>query len=74
MGEDALVEARRRAERAVDGMDEGPLKIAAFQTILSKLLADTGPAAEVQRTPAKAPPSTGKRAGTLTGRVLGIRS
>jgi len=74
MTDDPLVQARKRAERAVEGMDQGPLKIAAFQTILAKLLADSGPGAEVQRAPAKAPASTGKRAGTLTGRVLGITS
>ncbi len=33
-----LLEARKLAETAVEGMAEGPLKIAAFETILASLL------------------------------------
>jgi hypothetical protein len=35
---DNLVAARKMAESAVAGMQEGPLKVAAFETILRKLL------------------------------------
>ena len=35
---DNLVAARKMAESAVTGMSEGPLKVAAFETILRKLL------------------------------------
>jgi hypothetical protein len=74
MTDDPLVQARKRAERAVEGMSEGPLKIAAFQAILAKLLGDSDPAEGSERTSAKAPPSTRKRPGTLTGRVLAIKA
>ncbi len=39
---DVLVAARKTAESAVAGMLDGPLKVAAFETILRKLL-DGGP-------------------------------
>jgi hypothetical protein len=38
MKSESLVEARRAAEAAVDDMSDGPLKVAAFQTILARLL------------------------------------
>jgi hypothetical protein len=74
MTDDLLVRARKRAERAVEGMDEGPLQIAAFQTILAKLLTDSDPSEGIQRGPAKAPPSRAKQPDTLTGRILTIGS
>jgi hypothetical protein len=74
MTEDPLVQARKRAEHAVEGMKEGPLKVAAFQAILTKLLADSDRAEEGQRTSAKAPPSTVKHPDSLRGRVLTIKS
>ena len=76
MVDDPLIRARKRAERAVEDMNEGPLKTAAFQTILTKLLGDSDPAVGVgdERTPAKTPPSMGKHPETLTGRVLTIKS
>ena len=42
MADNSLIQARKRAEQAVRDMEEGPLKIAAFQTILTKLLTDRG--------------------------------
>ena len=74
MIEDPLVQVRKRAEHAVEGMKEGPLKVAAFQAILTKLLSDSDRAEEGQRTSAKAPPSTAKHPDSLTGRVLTIKS
>lgn len=38
MDDQTLTKARQRAERAVKEMEDGPLKVAAFQTILDKLL------------------------------------
>jgi hypothetical protein len=74
MTDDSLVRARKRAEQAVAGMPEGSMKIAAFQTILAKLLADSDSGEPVQRISAKAPPSSKKQPHTLTGRVLAIGS
>src|SRR5260370_40337853 len=74
MNDDQLIGERKSAERAVEGMDEGPLKVAAFQTILAKLLADPSPAAEAEPAPGKASPRPVKQPNTLTGRVLGIKS
>jgi len=73
MDGDGLIRARRKAEMAVKDMDEGPLKVAAFQTVLNKLLADldrpdaTG--SEGNRTAAG---SGGIR--SLRGRILAIKS
>ena len=74
MTEDPLVYARKRAERAVEDMNEGPLKIAAFQAILAKLLGDSERAEEGQRTSAKAPSGAAKHPDSLRGRVLTIKS
>ena len=74
MADDPLVVARKRAERAVEGMADGPLKIAAFQTILAKLLAEAEPAEQVQRAAVKAPKGRTEQPSTLTGRILTIRS
>lgn len=38
MNEDGLILARKTAETAVADMADGPLKVAAFQTILARLL------------------------------------
>ncbi|HWX56420.1 MAG TPA: hypothetical protein VN176_17680 [Verrucomicrobiae bacterium] len=38
MKNESIVAARKAAELAVEGMSNGPLKIAAFQTILAQLL------------------------------------
>ena len=67
MTEDPLVYARKRAERAVEDMNEGPLKIAAFQAILAKLLGDSERAEEGQRTSAKAPSARAGRHCRETG-------
>src|SRR5438552_15957314 len=67
MTEDPLVYARKRAERAVEDMNEGPLKIAAFQAILAKLLGDSERAEEGQRTSAKAPSGGAERPCRETG-------
>jgi hypothetical protein len=71
---DPLIQARKRAERAVEGMDEGQMKIAAFQVILTKLLDDSDPSERSGEAPAKRHPSAGKHPDTLTGRVLAIKS
>lgn len=62
------------AERAVEGMPDGPLKIAAFQTILAKLLAESNPGEQVRQAPVKASADRTERPSTLTGRILAIRS
>jgi hypothetical protein len=72
MAEDPLVAARKRAERAVESMADGPLKIAAFQTILARLLTDSDPGERIPRTSGKVPARKGERTGTLTGRILAI--
>jgi hypothetical protein len=74
--EESLIVARKKAERAVEGMEDGPLKVAAFQTILSKLLTNADAVAPSRRKsadPARAARPE-KRPGTLRGRVLGTRS
>ena len=73
MKEDFLVRARKTAERAVAGMEDSPLKVAAFQTILGKLLAD--PEAEGgTKSPVAGRRSPIEQPKTLTGRVLAIAS
>lgn len=71
---DKLVGARKRAEAAVQDMAEGPLKIAAFETILRSLLEQTqaprsgsGPIREPEPQLPKAPK-------TLPERILLLRS
>ena len=70
MTHDSLVVARKKAERAVDGMADGPLKVAAFQTILAKLLTES-------EAPEQSGPATVSRAvvpETLPERILALRS
>jgi hypothetical protein len=74
MADDPLTRARKRAEGAVEGMDDGPLKVAAFQTILAKLLADSAPAERMGRTPARPARGVEEQPDTLRGRVLAIKS
>src|SRR5260221_2094167 len=74
MADDPLVEARKRAERAVEGMADDRLMIAALQTILAKLLPEADPTEQVKRVPVKAPAGRSEQPGTLTGRILAIRS
>src|SRR5690242_20451550 len=74
MTDDPLVAARKRAERTVEGMAEGPLKTAAFQTILARLLTDTDTAGHAQLAPIKVATRGNQQSGTLTGRLLTIRS
>ena len=72
MTDDPLIQARKRAERAVEGMEDGPLKIAAFQAILAKLLSDSdSPTSRVAS--AKGADRTGREPDTLTGRVLSVK-
>jgi len=73
MTEDPLVQARKRAERAVEGMDDGPLKVAAFQAILGKLLDELDSHGGGRPISMKAPPHTAEQPDTLNGRVLAIR-
>jgi hypothetical protein len=74
MKDDPLVSARKRAERAVEGMADGPLKLAAFQAILAKLLTESDPAEQIQRVPVKAMDSRSEQPETLTGRILAIKA
>jgi len=74
MADDPLVTARKRAEQAVEDMAEGPLKIAAFETILANLLTESDPREQVQRVPAKVSAGRSEQPGTLTGRILAIKS
>ena len=74
MADDPLVQARKRAERAVAGMADVPLKTAAFQTILAKLLADADRSEQIQPTPSKARSGMKQHPRTLTERILAIRS
>jgi hypothetical protein len=72
MSIDYLIQARKRAERAVEGMQDGALKTAAFQTILAKLLNDADPGEGIQAA-SKVPTRKGKQPDTLTGRVLAVK-
>jgi len=72
--DDSLKAARKRAEKAVEDMAEGPLKIAAFQTILATLLAESESVGAERRVPER--PVAGRRGvpDTLAGRILAIGS
>ncbi len=72
MADDPLVVARKRAERAVEGMADGPLKIAAFQTILAKLLAESDPTEQVQRVSVKAPAGRSEARADECGKQAGV--
>src|ERR1700680_1720574 len=74
MADDPLVAARKQAERAVEGMADGPLKIAAFQTILATLLAEHEPRQPVPPVQVKVGADRRPDPGTLTGRILAIKS
>jgi|SRR5579859_646299 len=74
MTDDPLVQARKRAERAVQGMEDGSLKTAAFQTILGKLLADAGPADHVGQAKTKVATRVASQPVTLRGRILTFKS
>ena len=74
MTDDPLIKARKRAEHALEGMKEGPLKIAAFQGILAKLLSELKPATDGQRMPDRATLRKAKPPHTLTARVVSLRS
>ncbi len=74
MTDDSLVRTRKRAEQAVAGMAEGPLKTAAFQTILAKLLTDADSGEQIRRTSAKPPSGSKEQPRTLTERILAIKS
>ena len=73
MTDDQLVRARKRAERAVEDMKEGSLKVAAFQAILGKLLTESDVTEQGQSAPADVSSSTRRQPGTLTERVLAIK-
>jgi hypothetical protein len=74
MDEHALIRARKRAEGAVKDMSEGPLKIAAFQTILSNLLAERDASAPIEHKETNSKPGRQKQPDTLSGRLLAIKS
>jgi len=71
-----LVQLRRQAEKAVEDMPDGSLKVKAFEVILSSLL---GGSAQVESTKSEAPISrvkTEKRDAptkTLSGRILVLK-
>jgi hypothetical protein len=82
MKDKLLLDARRRAEEAVRDMREGPLKIAAFQTILNNLL--TRPDASIAPASIKRPkaevrgalldrPATGRVGASLPARILTLK-
>ena len=75
MSTDPLIQARKRAERAVEGMQDGPLKTAAFQAILAKLLNDSGSEGSDEGMPpaSKVRTRKGRQPDTLTGRVLAVK-
>jgi len=73
MQDNALVAARMQAERAVQDMKEGPLKIAAFQTILAKLLTESESGGQ-PHLPNKETPVRPEPPDTTTGRILAIKA
>ena len=74
MNDDELIKVRQLAERAVKGMSDGPLKIAAFQTILERLLSNWGSAEQSGHRSVKQSLAPEKNPSTLRGRVLAIKS
>jgi hypothetical protein len=74
MAEDLLIRARKRAERAVEDMEDGPLKIAAFQSILAKLLRESDSEGGIRPESPAAADRTGKQATTLTGRIIAVKA
>ena len=74
MDNQAIVKARQAAEHAVRDMQDGPLKIAAFQTILEKLLASPEESRRATGTgkPRKATPAADSN--SLRGRILTLKT
>lgn len=71
MNQGEILKARKAAEAAVQDMPEGPLKLAAFQTILGKLL-DPGPERGAS-SPVGVSRKKDVRAGSgTTGRLVGL--
>ena len=73
MDDKAIARAREQAERAVMGMEDGPLKVKAFEVVFSRLLReeDRGKGERPQeRGSTKADRS---EAGTAAGRILSLR-
>jgi hypothetical protein len=72
-----IVDTRRRAEAAVADMPDGPLKVAAFQTILDRLLSGLQSAADQSvRTPPpsrKVAPHGHPNPSTSNARILSLR-
>ena len=75
MTQDPLIKARKRAELAVEDMKDGPLKVAAFQSILAKLLSDDPDSdVRIQPGPPAVPDRMGKQSNTLAGRILTVKT
>ncbi len=75
MGNDVLLRARQKAEQAVKGMEDGPLKIAAFQTILAKLLDDSEVQEDKKRQKVgRSKGKPGEQPTTRKGRILAIQA
>ena len=75
MNETQLIQARQKAERAVKRMADGPLKVAAFQTILQELLRSLEPEERgVPRQRRPPVPKEQQEPETLAGRIVAIRS
>jgi hypothetical protein len=74
MDDGQIVQARQRAERAVKDMKDGPLKIAAFETILVRLLAETSTMVQSGPATGRRPTVVEERPNTLRGRVLAIKA
>ena len=80
MDEEQLTEARRRAEQAVADMADGPLKVKAFEVILSTLLAHRDAPAPARKARQTSPSLRSRKktrfpapAATLTGRIQSLR-
>ena len=78
MDQKTIIEARKRAELAVDGMSDPSLKIKAFEEIFSRLLDEVGKGKpdgiRLRKGSAKTQTrSAPGRQGTLTGRLLALR-
>lgn len=72
-----LIDVRKQAEKAVDDMPAGEIKIKAFEVILAHLLGDKNVSSphsqEMQEPKAESSTQKVKRAKTSTGRILVLR-
>jgi hypothetical protein len=74
----SIIEARKRAESAVDGMADAALKVKAFEQVFARLLDEIGTDQRRAGRQRKVPDQTATRSapgrkGTLTARLLSLR-